>query len=189
MTNRQIRSLAFTAALSGVCMWVVPVGAQSLGELAKQEKERRERVGKTSPQPAPSFTEEDLKKVRESGRPPAEAGEEATAAAGESREGGSATEAEKSSIDAYWESRLSTARDDVERARARANELETAARAARGVPTGTTYAEQQADAEQRRQVIADYEAARADLAQAERALADLEGEAKRGGASTAAGGS
>jgi hypothetical protein len=186
MTNRQIRSLAFAAALSGVCMWVVPVRAQSLGELAKQEKERRERVGKTSPSPAPSFTEEDLKKVRESGRPATEAGEGATAAAGESREGGSTAAAEKSSTDAYWESRLSTARDDVERAKARANELEAAARAARGAPTATTYTEAQEDAARRQQVIADYDAARADLAQAERALADLEREAKRGGATTTA---
>jgi hypothetical protein len=183
MTNRQIGSLAFTGALAAVWMWAVPVGAQNLNEVAKREKERRERVQKNSPSPAPSFTEEDLKDKRESGRPPAEAGagEEATGAAGESS--APAAEEEKSSVESYWESRLSAARDDVERAKARVTELEAAARAARGAPTAGTYTEAQQEADRRRQVIEDYAAAQRELAQAERALGDLEREARRGGAS------
>jgi hypothetical protein len=100
----------------------VPVHAQSLGELAKREQERR----KTLPPPAKTYTNEDLKKL-----PPPAGGDAATAAGDKApaktdpnaKPGAAAKPTEvkpdgtlapdPAKDEKYWHDRMAAAREDV----------------------------------------------------------------------------
>ena len=120
--------------LAGVLlMLAIPVGAQTLGELAKKEQERR----KAAPPAAKTYTNEDLKKIPlppdaadGSAKPadakgdPAKPGDPAAAKSGDAAKpadakGDAATpeaaKPEAAKDEAYWRQRVTAAREELRR--------------------------------------------------------------------------
>jgi hypothetical protein len=196
MAKRQLRFLTVMTALIGIFALAVPLRAQSLAELAKKEKERREKVQQKSPGATRTITDDDLKAERDRARARGTEVDAAEAAGGESApasegtgSGTAASEGDRDSTQSYWDERVSTARDDVAQAQARLNEAQAAAQASRGALSSSTYDDAADEAAARKQVQDDYETAKQELATAQRTLADVEREAQRSGAQVGGAGS
>jgi hypothetical protein len=162
---------------------------QSLGEAARQERERREKLRREGP-PARVVTDEDLKTTKgrlanepnaaEAKAAPDDAGrrkEEARRAPAARRIDSSRTESEQK--EAYWRARAGAARDRLRAAERRYMDLDRMIRF--GQPeghdeNGRSYIYSQ----QRMKALADE--AEAELATARKALEDLEAEARHAGA-------
>jgi hypothetical protein len=118
-----------SALLAGVLLTLaIPVGAQTLGELAKKEQERR----KAAPPAAKTYTNEDLKKIvlppdpSDASAKPADAkgdaakpGDPAAAKSGDTTKPadakGDAAKPEPGKDEAYWRQRVNAAREELRR--------------------------------------------------------------------------
>ncbi|HTM27131.1 MAG TPA: hypothetical protein VL225_18160 [Vicinamibacterales bacterium] len=118
-----------SALLAGVLLTLaIPVGAQTLGELAKKEQERR----KAAPPAAKTYTNEDLKKIvlppdpSDASAKPADAkgdaakpGDPAAAKSGDAAKPadakGDAAKPEPAKDEAYWHQRVNAAREELRR--------------------------------------------------------------------------
>jgi hypothetical protein len=172
----------------------VPVSAQTLGEIAKREAERR----KTVPTAAKTYTNEDLKKL-----PPA-AGEgtgatpdpakaaEALKALDPSKPADKAKPTEikpdaKPAGDAlkdekYWRDRISAVREDIRRNEAFKSALQTQVNALSADFAGRDDPAQRAKiADDRQKALAEMARLTLDIDKANKAIADIEEEARRAG--------
>lgn len=168
-------------------------GAQSLAEVAKQEKEKQK---DTKSKPAKTFTNADLEKVTggkvssvstgaETPAIPA-AGEAASAASGEKAEGAAAGEGEKKEEEKgeeYWKSRASDARLKQKRSKERLDLLllKQATLNNRFYNLADPAQRDLAQAELQ-QIASDIEEAKQEAIGAAQALVDLEDEARKAGA-------
>jgi hypothetical protein len=170
--------------------------AQSLGEVAKKEQEKQEKKkkDKTGKPPAKVYTDEDLKKARES-----EAGAVTVLPENGNLESGSASSGDdevasgeegrpaggRRRTETYWRDRAARARNAVEEADAKVKDLEGRIAALRNdmnpVNTQDPNRLQSRDRELREAIDA-LDAARVSADAARKALADLEEEARRAGA-------
>ena len=171
------------AAVLGLAAAAAVARAQSLGEVAAREQEKK---SKKPPTGARVYTDEDLKKARESGSGavtvlPAVAG--VGTASREDVDGAGATARDK---EKYWRGKAAERREAVRKADARVQELETRISALRvditpGVNVQDPNRLQTLDRALREAQDA-LDAARREAASARQALADLEDEARRAGA-------
>jgi hypothetical protein len=118
-----MRKLLSTALFAGaLAMIAAPVAAQSLGELARREAERK----KATPPAKKTYTNDDLKQIpapagTAAGKPgeakdPAKAGDAAAADAKPEAEKVDATKPpEPAKDEAYWRTRITQAREDIRR--------------------------------------------------------------------------
>jgi hypothetical protein len=106
--------------VAGVLLTVaVPVCAQTLGDIAKREAERR----KASPPAAKTYTNEDLKKLPPAPEPGAKAVEKAPAKAGDAAKADDAAKPGDAKADAgapakdekYWRGRITAANEEIRR--------------------------------------------------------------------------
>jgi hypothetical protein len=170
--------------------------AQSLGEAAKKEQEKQEKKKKSGKPPATVkvYTEEDLKKARES-----ESGAVTVLPENGNLQGGSASSGDDDEMvsgegrpvggrrrsETYWRDRATRARSAVEEADAKVKDLEARIAALRNdmnpVNTQDPNRLQSRDRELREAIDA-LDAARQSADAARKALSDLEEEARRAGA-------
>jgi DNA repair exonuclease SbcCD ATPase subunit len=171
--------------------------AQSLGEVAKKEEEKQEKKKKSGKPPAKVkvYTDEDLKKARESEtgaltvlpeNPNLEAASSASSTdddevvSGEGRPAGGRRRTE-----AYWRGRATRLREAVDEADGKVRDLESRISAIRNdmnpVNTQDPNRLQSRDRELR-EAMDSLDAARREAETARKALADLEEEARRAGA-------
>lgn len=182
--------------LAGVILtFAVPVCAQSLGDLAKKEQERR----KTTPPAAKVYTNDDLKKIYVPGavtappaadqpsKPgdPAAKGEDAKgdAAKGDAAKTGDAKSDEKPDLkkdEAAWRARMTAARDALNRFEMFRAALQSQIN---GLTTDFTSRDDPAQraqiADQRQKAIAELAQVGKDIESAKKHIADIEEEARQ----------
>ena len=174
----------------------VPVSAQTLGELAKKEQERRKSV----PPAAKTYTNDDLNKL-----PPA-AGEgvvvmrgtespkaEAAAKAGDPAKPGDnakpteikpdgAPAAESAKDEKYWRNRISAVKEDIRRNEAFRSALQTQINSLSADFAGRDDPAQRAKiADDRQKALAELARLTMDIDKANKLIADIEEEARRAG--------
>jgi hypothetical protein len=180
-----------------ILLIAVPVltRAQSLGEVAKREQEKQEKKKKSGKPPATvkTYTEEDLKKARESesgavtvlpengnvGSAPS-ASDDGESASGEGRAAGGGRRNE-----AYWRGRATRLREAVEEADNKVKELEARITALRNDLNPTNLQDPnrlQTRDRELREAMDSLDATRREAETARKALADLDDEARRAGA-------
>jgi hypothetical protein len=178
----------------------IPVGAQSLGDLAKKEQERR----KASPPAVKTYTNEDLKRLRPmpGGQAP-KAGETAKPAdptkpgdpakAGDPAKPGDAVKsaelkpdapgsAEPAKDEKYWRGRITAAREDIRRNEMFRDALQTRINALSADFAGRDDPFQRAKiADDRQKAIAEMARVTEEIAKATKGIGDIEEEARRAG--------
>ncbi len=154
--------------------------AQSLGEAARKEKERR---AKAPPDASSrSYSTEDLTSFHADGPapeappPPTEKKDRASDAA---RAGDEHTRAGK---EAYWRARAAQARAAVDQAERRVERLDRMANATTIAPRDGIVVRRERWAQNREKILTALAEARAELGRAREALASLEDEGRRAGA-------
>jgi hypothetical protein len=171
--------------------FAVPVCAQSLGDLAKKEQERR----KASPPAAKTYTNEDLKrltpmpgfvapspKAEDPAKPgPAKPGDPSKPTEVKSDApvagAGSAPKDE-----AYWRGRITTAKEDIRRNEMFREALQTRINALSADFAGRDDPFQRAKiADDRQKALAETDRVTQEIAKATKAVADIEEEARRAG--------
>jgi cell division protein FtsN len=192
MTRFRLVSVALALLLAGPAL----VRAQSLGEVAKREQEKQEKKKKSGKPPATVkvYTEEDLKKARESesgavtvlpengnvDAAPAASSEDDEVVSGEGRPAGGRRRTE-----AYWRGRATRLRDAVAEADQRIKELETRIAGLRNDMNPTNLQDPnrlQTRDRELREAMGSLDAARREAETARKALDGLEEEARRAGA-------
>jgi hypothetical protein len=183
-----IRLTPISAALVLLVAVPVVVGAQSLGEIAKREEEKKK---KSSKPPAKVYTEEDLKKARESGSGtvnvlPEIPGSSGAAASQRPSGDGAPAGGEGGGIrdEKYWRAEAARRRDAIKVAESKVQMLEAQVAGLRSdmSPTNTQDPNRlQNQDRELRQALDNLEAARHDLDAARQSLANLDDEARRAG--------
>ena len=167
----------------------VPVGAQSLGDLAKKEQERR----KTSPPAAKTYTNEDLKRLTPmpGGETPSKAGD--AAKPGDPAKAGDSAKPTEVKPDApaagepvkdekYWRGRITAAKEDIRRNEMFRDALQTRINALSADFAGRDDPFQRAKiADDRQKAIAEMARVTEEIAKATKGIADIEEEARRAG--------
>jgi hypothetical protein len=170
----------------------VPAYAQTLGELAKKEQERR----KATPPAAKTYTNDDLKKIPLP-PPPATGGDSATKAgeAGKAEatpvdpakpiqvpaEGGKAS-GEKPKDEAFWHGRITAVREELRRDEVFRDALQVQINALAGDFAGRDDPAQRASiADERQKKLAEMERLSSEIEKAKKAITDIEEEARRAG--------
>jgi len=178
-----------TALLAGVLLTVaLPAPAQSLGELAKREAERR----KTAPPAAKTYTNDDLKQMPPppaTATKPADAKDSAKPAAaakpGEKAEPekvDSTKPAEPAKDEAYWRGRITAAREDLRRNEAFKEALQTRVNALSADFANRDDPYQRAKiADDRQKALAEMARLTEDIDKGNKLIADIEEEARRAG--------
>ena len=171
-----IRRLSI-AALSIAVLTPSWVAAQSLGELAQQEKDRR----KTAKKPAKTFTEEDLKaaggrtaNVMDANGSGEAAPADATAPAGDAAKPGAkekTAEEKRADAEKAWRDQLTKARDKVTQLQTALERLQAVANDQNAMQFGTARAD----------MLNRLEDTKNQLAAAQQAVADLEDQGRRSG--------
>jgi len=170
--------------------------AQSLGEVAKREEEKQEKKKKSGKPPAKVkvYTDEDLKKARESESGaltvlPENGNLEAAAASSSADDGevasGEGRSAGRQGKEAYWRGRAARLRQAVEEADAKVRDLEARITSLRNdmSPTNTQDPNRlQTRDRELREAMDSLDVARREADTARKALADLDDEARRAGA-------
>jgi len=178
----------FSAVLAGALLTVsVPAYAQSLGDLAKREQERR----KAQPPAVKTYTNDDLKQLPPpSGTPatPADpAGKPADAKTGTAKpaepEKVDATKpAEPAKDEAYWRGRITSAREDIRRNEAFKEALQTRINALTADFSARDDPYQRAKvADDRQKALAELARVSSDIEKTTKLIADIEDEARRAG--------
>ena len=178
-----------TALIAGLLLAAVPASAQTLGELAKREAERR----KAKPAPAKTYTNSDLKSVPPPsgtpGKPADEQGKPTDAKAGDAK----TTEGEPQKVDstkppepakdeAYWRTRITSAREDIRRNEAFKEALQSRINALTAEFTGKDDPFQRAKvADDRQKALAEFARVSAEIEKGTKLIAEIEDEARRAG--------
>ena len=183
-----MRLLAIALSLLGVASFAV---AQSLGEAAAREQERRAREGAKASPAAPAFTAKDLEAARIAREGPPKPSPSPGDKAASPKPSPRSTPYPVPTIEAtpsqepYWRNRAAEKRTAIADAEAKVAALQQQLTAARNdlSPTGTSdpyrLQTQQAEITKLSAAIA---AAQRELDAARQAMADFEDEARRGGA-------
>jgi hypothetical protein len=183
-----------TAVLAGVLLVAVPVSAQSLGELAKREAERK----KAAPTATKTYTNGDLKSVpapsgTASGDPlSGKDGKDAKDPDGkESKDPKDAKEPEKvdatkpaepAKDEAYWRGRMAAAREDVRRNEAFKEAMQSRINALTADFTARDDPYQRAKiADDRQKALAELARLTEDIDKGNKLIVDIEEEARRAG--------
>jgi cell division septation protein DedD len=179
-----------SAVLAGALMVAVPVSAQSLGELAKREAERK----KSKPTATKTYTNGDLKSVAPpsgaaTGDPLAKDGKEAKepdakdAKDSKEPEKVDATKpAEPAKDEAYWRGRMAAAREDVRRNEAFKEAMQTRINALTADFTARDDPYQRAKiADDRQKALAELARLTEDIDKGNKLIVDIEEEARRAG--------
>jgi hypothetical protein len=179
-----------SAVLAGALMVAVPVSAQSLGELAKREAERK----KSKPTATKTYTNGDLKSVA----PPSgaatgdqlpkdgkEAKEPDAKDAKDSKEPekvDATKPAEPAKDEAYWRGRMAAAREDVRRNEAFKEAMQTRINALTADFTARDDPYQRAKiADDRQKALAELARLTEDIDKGNKLIVDIEEEARRAG--------
>ena len=182
-----------TALIAGVLLTAaVPASAQSLGELAKREAERR----KATPTAAKTYTNSDLKTVPPPTGTPGKAAED-PAKAGEAKPGeakpGETKAAEPEKVDsttppepakdeAYWRARMSAARESVRSNEVFAEALQSRINALTAEFTAKDDPYQRAKvADDRQKALAEMARVSEDIEKTKKLIGDIEEEARKAG--------
>ena len=177
-----------TALIAGVLLTAaVSASAQSLGELAKREAERR----KAAPPAAKTYTNSDLKAVPPPTGTPGKAAED-PAKPGEAKPGGTkAAEPEKidstkppepAKDEAYWRGRMSAARESVRSNEVFAEALQSRINALTAEFTAKDDPYQRAKvADDRQKALAEMARVKTEVENSKKLIADIEDEARRAG--------
>lgn len=179
-----------TALLAGALLTgAFPASAQSLGELAKKEAERR----KAAPPAAKTYTNADLKQVPTAS---GTAKEGAEAVKGEAKPGETAKTGDKGEPDkvdatkppepakdeAYWRGRITAAREDVRRNEAFKEALQTRVNALSADFANRDDPYQRAKiADDRQKALAEMARLTEDIVKGNKSIAEIEEEARRAG--------
>jgi hypothetical protein len=172
--------------VAGVLLTVaVPVCAQSLGDLAKREAERR----KTAPPAAKTYTNEDLKKlppVPESGVKPAGKPEDAAKPGDPAKPGDAKADAAKEPKPAqdekYWRGRITAAREELRRNEVFSDALQSQINALSADFAGRDDPYQRAKiADDRQKKLAELGRVKTEIDASTKLIADIEEEARRAG--------
>ncbi len=181
--------------VAGVLLSIaVPVCAQSLGDLAKKEQERR----KTLPPAAKTYTNEDLKKLPpwagEAGtKPDDKAKADAAAKAGDAAKPGDPAKPEEVKSDAaatpepakdekYWRARITAVREDVRRNEMFKDALQTRINALSADFAARDDPYQRAKiADDRQKALAELTRVTEEIGKAAKLIAEIEEEARRAG--------
>jgi hypothetical protein len=179
-----------SAVLAGALMVAVPVSAQSLGELAKREAERK----KSKPTATKTYTNGDLKSVAPpsgaaTGDQLAKDGKEAKepdakdAKDSKEPEKVDATKpAEPAKDEAYWRGRMAAAREDVRRNEAFKEAMQTRINALTADFTARDDPYQRAKiADDRQKALAELARLTEDIDKGNKLIVDIEEEARRAG--------
>ena len=186
-----------TAVLAGALLVAVPVSAQSLGELAKREAERK----KAAPTATKTYTNGDLKSVpppsgTAAGDPlagkdgkdakdpdtkdPKDAKDDKTGKAPEKVDATKPTEPAKD--EAYWRGRMSAAREDVRRNEAFKEAMQSRINALTADFTARDDPYQRAKiADDRQKALAELTRLTEDIDKGNKLIVDIEEEARRAG--------
>ena len=186
-----MRNLLSTAATVGVLLTALAVSAsaQSLGELAKREAERRKAAA--APAPAKTYTNDDLKQL------PPPSGTASSKTAEELKDAGKAGdpakpgEAEKvdatkppepAKDQAYWRGRITGAQEDIRRNEAFLEALQSRVNALTADFTARDDPYQRAKiAEDRQKALAEMARLKDDIDKGKKLVIDIEEEARRAG--------
>jgi hypothetical protein len=174
--------------LAGVLLTIaVPVSAQSLGDLAKKEAERR----KASPPAAKTYTNEDLKKLP----PMSDSGtkavaptkvEEAAKPGDPAKPGDAKADASKAGEPAkdekYWRGRITAAREEIRRNEMFRDALQTRINSLSADFAGRDDPFQRAQiADDRQKAIAELARVTSEIEKTNKAITEIEEEARRAG--------
>jgi len=180
------RSLLVFALGLAVAVSSVPLGAQSLAELAKKEEERRKSV----PEPAKVYTNKDLTAVP-AGTPsasspaPADAGAAPVQAADSApKEGDAAKDKPAGQVkdQAYWAKRLKTLQEKLDREQTYVEAIQTRVNALSTDFVNRDDPIQRAGIERDRQkAMAEMDRLKKSVEDTKKGIADLEEEARRAG--------
>jgi hypothetical protein len=182
VTSRaRLRQLLSLGLLLGAGIAVVPVGAQSLADVARKEEERRKAV----PAPARVYTNKDLTAVPAGSVPPPPAASSTPAKPADA----AAKEAEKDAKDkepakdkAYWALRRKTLQDKLDRDQSYADAMQTRINSLTADAVNRDDPAQRSMLERDRQKsLADLARLKQDIANGKKALTDLDEEARRAG--------
>lgn len=179
-----------TGLLAGALLTVaVPVCAQSLGDLAKKEQERR----KAMPPAAKTYTNDDLKKVlpfpgeAKSSEPSAKPATEPTkvedpAKPGEAAKPDGATPPEPAKDEKYWRGRITAVREEITRNESFRDALQVQINALSADFAGRDDPAQRAQiADNRQKKLAELGRVNSELEKAAKAIVEIEEEARRAG--------
>ena len=181
-----------SALVAGVLLTIaVPVCAQSLGDLAKKEQERR----KAAPTATKTYTNDDLKKMpplppQAPGTDPAAktgdkdpAKEDAAKPGDPAKPGDAKADGAKPAKDeAYWRGRITTAREEVRRNEMFRDALQTRIDALSADFAGRDDPYQRATiADDRQKALAELERVKTEIEKLTKQIADIEEEARRAG--------
>jgi len=169
--------------LAGVLVTLaVPAFAQSLGELAQREKERR----KTTPPAAKTYTNSDLKQVPPPSGTPGKPADEPAKAGDAKKPEPEKVEASKTpepaKDESYWRGRIMAAREDVRRNEAFKEALQTRINALTADFSARDDPYQRAKvADDRQKALAEMARVSADIEKTTKQIAEIEDEARRAG--------
>jgi hypothetical protein len=182
--------------LAGVLLTLaIPVGAQTLGELAKKEQERR----KAAPPAAKTYTNEDLKKIAlppdpadGSAKPadakggPAKPGDPAAAKSGDAANGADvakpADAKEPAKDEAYWRQRINGAREELRRNQSFRDALQSRINGLSADFASRDDPYQRAQiADERQKALAELARVTKEIGDTTKQIADIEEEARRAG--------
>ena len=185
-----MRKLLSAAVFGGaLAMIAVPVAAQSLGELAKREAERK----KATPQAKKTYTNDDLKQIPPPAGTPAKPGEatDATKPADEMKPADAKPDPEKvdatkpaepAKTEAYWRNRVNQAREDIRRNEAFREALQSRVNALTADFTARDDPFQRAKiADDRQKALAEMARLSEDIEKGKKHISDIEDEARRAG--------
>jgi hypothetical protein len=175
--------------LAGAMLTIaIPVCAQSLGDLAKKEAERR----KATPQPTKVYTDEDLKKITVPGdtvpppadnkdtKDPKDAKDQDAKAQDAKEPGAKDKDAPAAHDETWWRARITAAQEDVRRGEAFRDALQsqinglTADFSSRDDP-----AQRAVIGDNRQKALAELDKVNADIEKAKKHIGDIEEEARR----------
>jgi hypothetical protein len=177
--------------VTGVLLTVaVPVCAQSLGDLAKKEQERR----KTLPPAAKTYTNEDLKKLPPAADSPAKPADKTTAKAGDAAKADEAAkpgdakgdaakkDGEPAKDEKYWRGRITTANEDIHRNEMFRDALQSRINALSADFAGRDDPYQRAKiADDRQKALAELARVNQEIDKGNKLIADIADEARRAG--------
>jgi hypothetical protein len=181
-----------TALIAGMLLTAaVPASAQSLGELAKREAERRKAV----PPAAKTYTNGDLKAVPPPTGTPGKAAEDTTkpgetkpgekpgeTKTGEPQKVDSTKPPEPAKDEAYWRARVAAARESVRSNEVFAEALQSRINALTAEFTGKDDPFQRAKvADDRQKALAELQRVKTEVDNSKKLIAEIEDEARRAG--------
>src|SRR2546426_7669790 len=179
----RLKGLGALATVALLVAAATPVFAQSLGDLAKREEERRRKI----PEPAKVYTNKDLASGQTPSTPPASATPAAPAATPAAPDASkdkqaAAKDKEPAKDQAYWAGRLKALRDELARNETFAEALQTRLNSLQADFVNRDDPAQRSVIERDRQKVAsELSRLKQSITDGKKAIADLAEEARRAG--------